>query len=437
MGTAVTYVETIPFGDIIEEHIEEVSYLWSLRHTGVYLPNHSIVSLRKLERRIERHLSGLRLEPAESWTFCERALDELGDSGEVFVAAVLAFESQDDYRIDCVLAAVKENPSSIVGLYSSLGWIPEHLAIPWLKKALTSEDESLIGMGLAGCRVRRIDPGKLLDDIFSHVKGPDLLGSPLGSHALALVGEVKRLDLLRWLSASYCEAPEFLHESGVSHVNAAIYAACASAVLLGVDVSQTQMDKFILEKNTHQLDAISISMCALPMPSAREYIGSLAKRRGFEQQTIRAAFAFGDPLINDWLVKQMANPLLARAAARAFVAITGLDLKKNKLDVRAPEGFDSYISSAPDIIEPADDSVSPWPNQTKIAALWQAQKTKFITGKRYFLGVDTDVADFMGAINTGSQDHRRRAAIELAHQHQRQILINVSARVLSHQEMVF
>jgi hypothetical protein len=70
---------------------------------------------RQMQFKMERRAS-------TGWEACKEALSE-GESGEIFTAAVLAFESGYEARIQMVLDVVEERPETCTGLVSALGWL--------------------------------------------------------------------------------------------------------------------------------------------------------------------------------------------------------------------------------------------------------------------------------------------------------------------------
>src|SRR4030088_3041579 len=106
--------------DIVSQHAEESSFLWLLRRAAVSAPHYSLKDLAKLDNRVEAHLDGLRIAGAPGWDIVKEELS-WQEPGEFFVAAELAFESNDKSRIDAVLAALAEAPDGAPGVISALG----------------------------------------------------------------------------------------------------------------------------------------------------------------------------------------------------------------------------------------------------------------------------------------------------------------------------
>lgn len=74
------------FPDIVEEHLDELDFLWELREGVVFAPDWTLAELGEHEARAEAHLDGLRLAEQHA---VDHALERLWE-GETFVAAAAA-----------------------------------------------------------------------------------------------------------------------------------------------------------------------------------------------------------------------------------------------------------------------------------------------------------------------------------------------------------
>jgi hypothetical protein len=94
--------------------------------------------LAKLDDRVEAHLDGLRIASEPGWKLYKAALGD-AESGEVFAASVMAFESGVESRIQAVLDAVAAKPGLLPGVVSTLGWLPFDQASPHVRRFHLSE----------------------------------------------------------------------------------------------------------------------------------------------------------------------------------------------------------------------------------------------------------------------------------------------------------
>ena len=98
--------------NIIEQHAEEASFLWLQRDLAMHEPHYSLKDLAHLDDRLEAHIDGLRIAGDTGSEICKEAL-QIGEPGEVFAAAVLAFEGEDGQRVDDVVKVAIEEKSKL------------------------------------------------------------------------------------------------------------------------------------------------------------------------------------------------------------------------------------------------------------------------------------------------------------------------------------
>src|SRR5690348_15898293 len=127
---------------IANQHAEGASFLWELRSGAVVAPHYSLADLAKLDNRVEANLDGLRIAGDAGWEICNEALSD-GQSGEVFAAAVLAFESGSRDRLETVLDAGTASQELSRGLISALGWLTFQQAAPHIQQLLASSSAGL------------------------------------------------------------------------------------------------------------------------------------------------------------------------------------------------------------------------------------------------------------------------------------------------------
>ena len=58
--------------EVVSQHAEEAAFLWMLRHEAAQAPHYSLVTLTKLDDRIEAHLDGLRIASEAGWAICKK-----------------------------------------------------------------------------------------------------------------------------------------------------------------------------------------------------------------------------------------------------------------------------------------------------------------------------------------------------------------------------
>jgi 3-oxoacyl-[acyl-carrier-protein] synthase-1 len=127
--------------DVLEEHLEEFQSLWSLRRTVLQSADYVVADLRKLDRRIEAHLQGLRLG-GELAVGIARAALASDDPLDVFGAAFVLLRNGSEADQQVVANGVFQGPTGqAASLIEALCQAaPAELLRAWLAEALKSAE---------------------------------------------------------------------------------------------------------------------------------------------------------------------------------------------------------------------------------------------------------------------------------------------------------
>ncbi|MCW8998926.1 MAG: hypothetical protein OQK04_09450 [Kangiellaceae bacterium] len=128
LTTKTQKISASAFREIYEQHVNDASFLWVLRNVALNQPHYTQEDFLDLENRIEAHIDGLMTALDISWEVCLEALD-IGQPGEIFTVAIVAFRTRDVEKIKTVVSAGLESPEAIKGLISALAWLPDNLAV--------------------------------------------------------------------------------------------------------------------------------------------------------------------------------------------------------------------------------------------------------------------------------------------------------------------
>jgi uncharacterized protein (TIGR02270 family) len=384
--------------DIVTQHAEEAAFLWLLRDIAVSAPHYSLADLSELDNRVEAHLDGLRIAGEAGWEICKEALS-IGEVGEVFAAAVLAFESGDNARIQEVLKVGSAAPELSRGIVSALGWLPYQQAEKHIKKLLTAEFPYLRRIGIAACAVHRQDPGTPLIDALSDAD------SLLRARALRAVGQLGRVDLMPLLRDNLIAEDEMCR-----------FSAAWSSALLGDAGALSTLKSFIRPDVPYQEEAVKMALRRMDISTAHGWQKELAQSPDSVRLAVIGAGVIGDPVLITWLIEQMNIPELSRVAGEAFTMITGVDIAYQDLEGEWPEGFEARPTESPEDedVEMDPDEDLPWPNPELILGWWSKNKSAFRNGIRYLLGQPISPENLQRVLRTGRQRQRAAAAIELA-----------------------
>jgi uncharacterized protein (TIGR02270 family) len=388
-------VPRAPIADILEEHVEEAAFLWTIREASAIAPHYRLADLAGLDDRIEAHLDGLRIAGDHGWAACEAALAK-GEPGAIFATAVLA---GGEARFAVVLDAAGDAPASARALSSALGWLPFDRARSLIAPLLApSAPAARRRLGIAACAAHREDPGEaliygLLDD------DPRLSG-----RALRAAGELGRADLL----------PSIRSRLGAGDAACRFWAAWSGA-LLGDAAATPVLWAFADEGGPFAERACAAAVRRTEVLAARERLEALGAWPDHARAAAIGAGVLGDPALAAWLLERMRVPALARVAGEAFAALTGLAIEKT-LEGRAPEGFQAGPSD-----DPADPAVAmdpdlnlPWPEPDAVHRAWAARSDAFRRGVRHIEGAPMSADGLERALRDASQRQRASAAVELA-----------------------
>ncbi|WHZ21847.1 MAG: hypothetical protein OJF47_000959 [Nitrospira sp.] len=396
---------------IVSQHAEEAAFLWLLRNNAVHAPHYALKDLAKLDDRVEAHLDGLRVAGDAGWNFCKEGLTQQ-EPGEVFAAAVLAFESGYEDRINEVLTVGCASMELSRGLISALGWIPFQQVSPHIHRLLTAESSLQKRVGIAACAVHRRDPGAALTDA---LKSDD---PSLKARALKAVGEFGRKDLLQLATNNLrAEDPTCRFWAG------------RSGALLGEPSAIPVLQRFASQGGERAESACAMALRRMPLDAAHDWQRELAGRSETFRMAVQALGVIGNPAGIPWLIEQMAKPEVARVTGESFTMITGVDLAYEDLEGEKPEGFESGPTENPDDerIELDPDEDLPWPNVQLIEQWWAAHRRQFTNGTRYLLGEQMTVDWFQHVLRIGKQRQRRVAAVELVMREPGRPLFNTGA----------
>ncbi len=386
--------------NIVEQHSQEAAFLWFLREkTALSAPHYSLQDMADLEERIEAHIDGLRIAGDVGWEVSEQDLST-EQAGELFVAAVLAFESTDTQKIDKVIALVDKTPDFIVPLVSALAWVNIQIAKPVYSNLLNSKESRRQQIGLSACVLQGQDPG---DFLVAEIDNPDHL---LRASALRAVGELKRRDLLPLVLEKFSD-----DEEGVQ------FWAAWSAVLLGADISALKkLASFVKPGSGYSKNVFQLALRVMNGINAQDWLKTLVKQDGLLRQVLIGTGITGDPVYIPTLLRHMSIPEYARVSGEAFSLITGLNLESGDLVADPPEDFEVGPTD-----DPKDDNVAmdpddnlPWPDIAKVQQWWGQNQHLFQSGARYLLGKPISQNHCLEILKSGMQRQRMAASFEIA-----------------------
>jgi uncharacterized protein (TIGR02270 family) len=368
MATAVAPARSL-IPDILEEHFEELAFLWSQRTNALRSPSYTMRELALLEERIEAHTHGLLAVGDRLLPFVEEALSG-EDQPAVFAAAYALLRLHTDAAVQRVLDALA-----------------------------TAKGKQLDGLRTALCHapIDRIQPR--LQAIFLNAPAPVAAAAAeaLAFHS-ALLPTAERLhQFLR------DEAPS-VRQCGwriVSNLGVAVtpkaYAAAlrdddagvrngaiAAAAWSGVQAILTIGRQFAATPSPEHLEALRI-LAILGGPEDLQRIGAIAMMKEMGPARFELVASYGHPALVDLLLVEIAgaDPESAALAGAAFTRLTGRNIESGQRATVPPEG-----GKEPDEFEAEFQEEVALPSYELAYNHWQAVKPQLAQCARLCKGLD-------------------------------------------------
>lgn len=397
---------------IITQLANEASFLWFLRNQLVSEPHISLQDLARHDERLEAYIDGLRVAGDEAWDICKESIMS-DDAEDLFALAVLAFEGNDETRIQEVIGVAKDDLKKIRVLVSALGWLSYEQAAPHIEKLLTDGSPYLRYIGISASAIHRHDPGPHLDRA---AQDPFPLLSVRALRAYGELGKSIRLNPFE-LRENLSDNDDGIHFSTA-------WSAAMSGNLDGVEV----LKKFVTPDSTYNEKALSLAMRRMEPAAALVWQKEL-ESNGTLRLAVIGAGIIGEPVLVPWLIDRMKTPELARVAGEAFTMITGIDNELKEMQGEQPEDFNAGPNN-----DPHDDNVAidadgnlPWPNAELMADWWSKNQNDYPAGARYLLGKPITIDHLRYVLKAGLQRQRAAAALELALLQPGRPLFNIKA----------
>ncbi len=395
----MTALRQIPF--MLDQYAEDVPTLWQRRDDGVDEPHYNRTFLARLDEQLEAHVDGLRIAAEEGWEAAVEAWETVGDPGEAFTLAVLAFDLDDEDKIGEVLDIVKSDVTRFLRpVLSAIGWLDLGKVRERIEGLLSHSRTTARLVGLGACSVHRHDPGEafvpLLDDPDPFVR----------ARAARLAGELGRADLL---PAIFVQRPG---DSGQSR----FWTFWAATMLGDRDAGPGFLLDYATQPDNEGWElAFRTGILAAGPDAGWQWLDALPLDPHGITLRIIGFGLLGEVKAVDWLITQMEGTDFGFLAGEAYAMITGVDLEFDDLDTDPPEAYDEGPTDDPD-----DDDVDmdpnenlPLPNAPLVARHWAALQPRLPEG-RLFLGRPRAPESFEHGFMVGYQRQRRAAAFAMA-----------------------
>lgn len=354
--------------DIIEEHFEELQFLWGQRQSLIRSPRYTLRELLALEERIDAHVQGLLVASEGVVPLIEGAL--AGDDPLViFATGYVLLRIQSPAANEKVLNTFRqaEGPK-LDAVQEALSQAPVTSMLPQLRE-MVSGAPPRIGAATAEVlgRHKKLDLKPEQMDRF--LKHEDTVVRQAGWRATAL-SIPRRTEV---------------YEAGMRDDDSAVQREALLAAAWGRQ--QWLLDH--LRKLTSQTASTPVEtamlLAILGKPQDLPRILSLANTATLGPERFRVLGAFGHSGVMETLLKatESTDPLTAVTAGAAFAKITGKDIDSGKRVTVPPKD-----GSTPDDFEKEflDELTLPSPDQAR--SIWTKMKDQFSKGTRWCRGLD-------------------------------------------------
>lgn len=405
---------------VIEQHAEQAAFLWLLRDAAVHAPHYSLSDLAHLDNRVEAHIDGLRIAGEAGWEVCKQALGN-EESGEIFAAAVLAYESGADDRIQTVLDVGTSAAEFHRGIVSALGWLSFQQAEKYIEELVGADSPIQRRIGIAASAVHRQDPGQSLVDALSD-------NDPLlRARGLRAVGQLGRVDLLSAVKSNLRDDDTKCR-----------FCAAWSVALLGDPQALPVLRDLAEVDFPHRQEAVEMVARVLDLSAVHDLRMEMARSPAMGRLAVQAAGVIGDAGSITWLIDQMVVPELARVAGESFSMITGVDIAYEDLEGEWPQGFEAGPTENPEDenVEMDRDEDLPWPDPELIQKWWSNHRSNFQNRTRYLIGKPISEEWLHQVLRVGNQRQRAAAALELVLRQPGQPLFEVRAPGFRQQQIL-
>ena len=390
-------MSTSPFSHIHTQFLDTASFLWGIYESALTAPHYNADKIRELRERLDAQLDGLRSGEEDGWVAVLECIFEKPMAGELFVAAVLAIESNDGSRLDAVLQVITK-PVHAFELTSALTWFSFDKTKALCDRLLASVSQLHQLAGLAAYAVFRQNPAQHLE---AALNSPDTL---LRCCALKMIGELNLPAKMSIAKAHFSDKDP-----------ACAFRAAWSAALLGDKTAIPILVHFVDKKFPFADEAAMVALRRAGLSGGTAIINDFAKSTDHIRWAIIGTGALGDVSRIPWLIEIMKEAKFSRVAGESFSMITGLDIAKLHMDTDAPEDFEETPNDDPkdEEVDLDADHFLPWPDVEKVGVWWKERVGEFTTGTRYLCGKLIDEENLQVVLESGYQRQRLAASVEI------------------------
>ena len=382
--------------DVLEEHLEEVGFLFAQRALLLTSRRHTLSDLDVCEQRLLAHLDGLLTGEAEAYKLMLPKLVQ-GESGEVFAAAYTVLATSDATWLDLLARMYFDTAQGPVldGLCAALRLAPHSANVtavvaPWF----TAARAQLRAAALDVLGFRR-DPAvvpqarELLDDPEPEVRVA----------ACVAAGQLRDYSL--------CERVEReLHASDEAHRRAAMRAAMLLGSTLALDQCRAVVQSHAAEAD-EALRLLGYAGHAVDLP----HVLAALSEEPLASSALAALGWMGNVAAVETLLDYAGHPQHLPQVAQSFQRITGVDFSAEQL---LSASFAVPAAQADGASADETGQPLPLPDSGKLAAWWSAHAAQFPAEQRLLHGKPFTLGGMLALLDQEALAQRGEVALALA-----------------------
>lgn len=376
-------------GGLLFQILDEATFYWFQRSHAVDSPFYTLSNLIQLDRR----LAGLL-----------RLLPTLEGFDELFAEG---FTEEQEFEYYCLLAAAAPLPK--VDLFSKveetlnkggcsqeitaiISWLSYKTVHNTVSKLWESENPEMRHIAIASWRNHRV---KTAIDLVAAINDKDI---SIACASIRFIGEMGLTNHITDIEDLLTNENEQIR-----------FWATYSIILLGGNKGLQNMYNAIENKTENCSLAIISTYPILSAQEAISWVNQLSQNKGLLKETIKSFEIIGLTKYIPWLISLIKDRAIAPHAAHAFCVITGISLQSGDFgDLLALFG-DPHGDSSEDFHLAAKSL-----KNVDFNSIWSEYQNHFDEDERLFFGKSLTKDNLKLILNSGNQQQRKRAALEMA-----------------------
>ena len=370
---AANKLKVIP--DILEEHFEDLAFLWGQRQEALYSPDYTMPELRDLEERIEAHVQGLLVGGENTIGFVEDGLSQ-DEPLEVFAAAYtllrLNIDSAARQVMDAFLQA--EGPQ-LDGIREALCHGPIDIVMGLLHEAAASAPAPIAAAAAEALAFhRKLDPAIPQLAEFSQDKNAKVRRAAW--RLIMLVSPTGQLSP---------DVTAQLSDAAMHDEDPGVRAEALQAAAWTMQPWLPEHCRKLCDRPHPDNAETTLLLAIIGKPFDLERILQVARAAELGPMRFHVPGAFGHPGVVEILLEAMQSkdPLTAAAAGAAFTKITGADIESDQKVLVLPED-----GSEPNEFEQEFLDEVTLPDPVSAQVHWEQVKDEFSSGTRWCHGLN-------------------------------------------------